>query len=123
MERGRDGECNKVSHVISNELEPVGGEDRRRRLIGVGEEGVSRGGLSRSGRRCLSDDSVRIGVSEKILVEKSSRVKMAVAVELCSAVLLRRITECLCLSCANGRGEEEMGAHLHRPRVRAQIGG
>ena len=54
MGRGRQGECNKVGRGVGDELEPASGEDRRRRLIGVGEEGGSGGGFRQGFRRGAS---------------------------------------------------------------------
>ena len=41
--RGRQGEYDGVGRINGDELEPAGGEDRRRRLVGVREEEGSGG--------------------------------------------------------------------------------
>ena len=54
MGRGRHGECNKVGRVNGDELEPAGGEDRWRRLVGVKGEGGFGGGFRQGFRRGAS---------------------------------------------------------------------
>ena len=54
MGRGRHGECNKVGRVNGDELELAGGEDRRRRLVGVKGEGGFGGGFRQGFRRGAS---------------------------------------------------------------------